>query len=77
MLAMKGKLLNEMRDPSSSLKLLFAIEAYSMRTDAPNIRRILHIGPPSSLDSELNTSYDMFNNLSLIIHFYYPENKMQ
>lgn len=37
---------------SSHLKLLFATEAYSMGTDAPNIRRIIHFGPPSSLESK-------------------------
>ncbi|KAK3107748.1 hypothetical protein FSP39_021354 [Pinctada imbricata] len=48
---MKEKLVQEMGHPSSKLKLLFATEAYSMGTDAPNIRRIVHIGPPSSLDT--------------------------
>ncbi|KAK3082845.1 hypothetical protein FSP39_006929 [Pinctada imbricata] len=49
--SMKEKLVQEMGHPSSKLKLLFATEAYSMGTDAPNIRRIVHIGPPSSLDT--------------------------
>lgn len=50
-LKMKEKTVHEMCDPSSHLKLLFATEAYNMGTDAPNIRRIKHFGPPSPLES--------------------------
>lgn len=50
---MKEKTVHEMCDPSSHLKLLFATEAYNMGTDAPNIRRIKHFGPPSSLETYL------------------------
>ncbi|XP_062573615.1 uncharacterized protein LOC134235496 [Saccostrea cucullata] len=50
---MKEKTVHKMCDPSSQLKLLFATEAYSMGTDAPNIRRIIHFGPPSSLETYL------------------------
>lgn len=41
-----------MVQPDSDLRLLFATEAYSMGTDAPDIRRIVHAGPPHSLESE-------------------------
>ncbi|CAG2201580.1 unnamed protein product [Mytilus edulis] len=36
---------------SDSLRLLFATEAYSMGTDAPDIRRIIHFGVPNSLET--------------------------
>lgn len=46
----KEKTVHKMCDPPSHLKLLFAMEAFSMGIDAPNIRRIKHFGPPSSLE---------------------------
>lgn len=51
---MKEKTVHKMRDPMGAVKLLFATEAYSMGTDAPNIRRIIHFCPPSSLESMSN-----------------------
>ncbi|XP_052079201.1 uncharacterized protein LOC127717558 [Mytilus californianus] len=36
-----------------SLRLLFATEAYSMGTDAPDIRQVVHYGVPSSLETYL------------------------
>lgn len=51
-LKMKEKTVHKMCYTSSHLKLLFATEAYSMGTDAPKIRRIIHFGPPSSLESK-------------------------
>ncbi|CAC5410858.1 unnamed protein product [Mytilus coruscus] len=35
---------------NGSIKLLFATQAYSMGTDAPDVERVCHIGPPSSLE---------------------------
>ena len=43
---MKEKTVHKMRDPMGAVKLLFATESYSMGTDAPNIRRIIHFCPP-------------------------------
>lgn len=40
------------------VRLLFATEALSMGTDITNIRRIIHVGPPTSLESK------MFKNCS-------------
>ena len=48
---MKEKTVHKMRDPMGAVKLLFATESYSMGTAAPNIRRIIHFFPPSSLES--------------------------
>lgn len=47
-LKMKEKTVHKMCDPSSHLKLLFATEAYSMWTNAPNIRQNIHFCSPSS-----------------------------
>merc|ERR1712062_148732 len=33
------------------LRLLFATEAYSMGTDVADIKQIIHIGPPSTLET--------------------------
>lgn len=52
-LKMKEKTVNKMCDPSSHLKLSFAMEEHSIGTDTPNIRRIKHFGPSSSLESKL------------------------
>lgn len=41
----------------SKIRLLFATEAYSMGTDSPNIRRIIHAGPPKCLES--NSLYSL------------------
>jgi superfamily II DNA/RNA helicase len=43
-----------MNDPAGSLKLLFATEAYSMGTDAPDVRRVVHAGVPATLESMRN-----------------------
>ena len=43
-----------MKTPNSTLRLLFATEAYGMGTDAPDIKRVVHFGPPASLESKNN-----------------------
>lgn len=72
---MKEKKVHKMCEPSSHLKLLFATEAYSMGTDAPNIRRIIHFGPPSSLESKVllkiyctlaNSELPLFNKFKFV-----------
>lgn len=66
----KGKTVHKMCDPPSHLKLLFAMEAFSMGNDAPNIRRIKHFGPPSSLESKLMCYREFIEHyLSLNYHF--------
>ena len=36
----------------STLRLLFATEAYGMGADAPDVRRVIHITPPNSIESK-------------------------
>ncbi|CAG2236061.1 unnamed protein product [Mytilus edulis] len=48
---MKSKVLSSMAQMDSSIRLLFATEAYSMGTDAPDIRRVIHAGVPSTMES--------------------------
>ncbi|VDI41671.1 Hypothetical predicted protein [Mytilus galloprovincialis] len=48
---MKSKVLNSMAQMDSSIRLLFATEAYSMGTDAPDIRRVIHAGVPSTMET--------------------------
>lgn len=69
-LKMKEKTVNKMCDPSSHLKFSFAMEEHSIGTDTPNIRRIKHFGPSSSLESKL-MCYRKFiaHYLSLNYHF--------
>ena len=49
---MKDLIAASMRKPDSQLRVLFATEAYGMGTDAPDVRQVIHIGPPNALDSE-------------------------
>ena len=48
----KKTIVKDMTDPDGRIRLLFATEAYGMGADAPDVRRIIHIGPPSSLESK-------------------------
>ena len=52
---MKELIGKSMLCPNSVLRLLFATEAYGMGADAPDVRRIIHITPPKSIESKLNT----------------------
>ncbi len=46
----KKKTADEMFKANGSIKILFATEAYSMGTDAPNVRHVVHYGPPSTIE---------------------------
>ena len=48
---MKKEIVDDMGDTKGKIKLLFATEAYGMGADAPDVRQIVHIGPPTSLES--------------------------
>ncbi|XP_070581643.1 ATP-dependent DNA helicase RecQ-like [Ptychodera flava] len=48
---MKTAVLQDMTSPSSSLRLLFATEAYGMGADAVDVTRIIHAGPPRTLET--------------------------
>ena len=49
---MKSMITNAMQDPDGNLRLLFATEAYGMGADPPDVRRVVHVGPPTSIESE-------------------------
>ena len=51
---MKKDISEEFASPNSNLRLLFATEAYSMGTDVADIRYVVHVGPPMSLESKLD-----------------------
>ena len=49
---MKSIISAAMKVESGRLHLFLAKEAYDMGTDAPDVRRIIHITPPASTESE-------------------------
>ena len=58
---MKTFIVNDMRNPAGTIRLLFATEAYGMGIDVQDIRKIAHIGPPSNLESlYTNIIFDFF-----------------
>ena len=48
----KEEVAKKMMMDDSPLKLLFATDAYGMGVDCQDIRRIVHAGPPRSLEGE-------------------------
>ena len=48
---MKEDILEEIKKSSSNIRVIFATTALGMGVDAPNITRIIHIRPPSSLEA--------------------------
>ena len=48
---MKNDILEEIKLKNSRIRLLFATTALSMGVDAPDIKHVIHIGPPSSIES--------------------------
>ena len=53
---MKEVITKSMLCPNGTLRLLFATEAYGMGCDAPDVRRIIHISPPSCIESVLSSN---------------------
>lgn len=49
----KSETAAEIKRTDGKLRLLFATEAYSMGTDVEDIRRVIHFGPPSSIEGFL------------------------
>ena len=41
-----------MQDLDSDIRLLFATDVYGMGTDGPDVRHIVHVGPPTSLEGK-------------------------
>ena len=54
---MKRTIVKDMANPDGKIRLLFATEAYGMGADAPDIRKIMHFGPPTSLESKWLLQY--------------------
>ena len=52
LLQMKAIRGQDMASSDGQIRLLFATEAYSMGVDAPDISRVVHAGPPSSVESK-------------------------
>ena len=52
---MKSAISESMKEPNGCVRLLLATEAYGMGADAPNVRHVIHIGPPSSIESKYTT----------------------
>ena len=50
---MKKVVVEDMGQKNGNIRLLFATEAYGMGADAPDVRRIVHFGPPSSVESKI------------------------
>lgn len=48
---MKVEILNEIKKESSRIRVLFATTALGMGVNVPYVSRIIHIGPPSSLEA--------------------------
>jgi hypothetical protein len=66
---MRNRVLDSMSDPDGSVKLLFATEAYSMGTDAPDVRRVVHAGVPTTLESMHHsvTSLTIYTTVNVLI----------
>ena len=47
--AMKDQILTELASPISKVRVIFATVAMGMGVDIPEIRRIIHVGPPRSI----------------------------
>ncbi len=49
---MKELIARSMKKKDSKLKLLLGTDSYGMGTDSPNIRRIVHVGVPATVESK-------------------------
>ena len=49
----KNSIINSYRNPSSHLRIIIATVAFGMGLDCPNVRRIIHWGPPDDVESYL------------------------
>ncbi|VDI04411.1 Hypothetical predicted protein, partial [Mytilus galloprovincialis] len=49
---LKAWITQDMKDlEKGSLRLLYATEAYGMGIDVPDVRHVVHIGPPSTMET--------------------------
>ncbi|WAR28235.1 YR290-like protein, partial [Mya arenaria] len=49
---MKTRIVDELKKPDSSIRLLLATEACGMGVDIPDVRCIVHLTPPNNIESE-------------------------
>ena len=49
---MKETVMNRLMNPSDVLKLLFATEVFGMGVNVPDIRRIIHVVTPATMESK-------------------------
>lgn len=63
---LKAWITQDMKDlEKGSLRLLYATEAYGMGIDVPDVRHVVHIGPPSTMESMLHE-----NNIKIQLFSY-------
>lgn len=48
---MKSQISDDMQSTSGKIRILLATEAYGMGADPPDVRQVVHVGPPSTLES--------------------------
>ncbi len=73
---MKKDRTKAMSEPGGDLRLLFATEAYSMGTDAPDIERIVHAGVPKCLESKYRYPISESQNLTITLIDCYPTSRL-
>jgi ATP-dependent DNA helicase RecQ len=69
---MKAEILEEIKNETSNIRVIFATSALGMGVDAPGITRVIHIGPPSTLESylqEIGRVLDVVKNQHPICFF--------
>lgn len=57
LLQLKEERAKQMADPHGTLRLLIATEAFGMGVDCPDIENVIHVGPPTTLESERYYGY--------------------
>jgi superfamily II DNA helicase RecQ len=53
----KSDISEEFSKPDSKLRLIFATDAYGMGVDVADIKRIVHVGTPTNLESKFNKAF--------------------
>jgi superfamily II DNA helicase RecQ len=49
----KTSVIEEFAKVDSTIRIIFATEALGMGVDIPDVRRVIHIGPPTSIESKI------------------------
>ncbi len=50
-----------MLEEYGEVRVLLATEAYGYGADSPNVRYIIHVGPPNTMESKLNILFFLNN----------------